>query len=66
MTLEELYAQQAKLIEERRQLADTLHEVAKQIHVLEAKAWAERQGFTDATLEALGISSGSKVGEPGA
>lgn len=65
MTLEELYAQQATLIEERQQLSDTLHKVADQIHVLEARDWLERQGLTEAAIAALGVSSGTKVGIPG-
>lgn len=67
MTLAELYKQQTKLIEERRQLSETLHVVAQQIHVLETKEWAERLGLSDGAIIALqGVPSGSKVGTPGA
>lgn len=64
--LNDLYKEQAALQEQRQNVVNTLHSVAREIHALEAKAWLERQGLTEsAILSIQGISSGSKVGEPG-
>lgn len=66
MSLQELYERQAELQEQRQYVVDQLHEIAEEIHILEAKDWLERNGLTDAAILAIqGIANGSKVGTPG-